>query len=257
MIAALGMYDMGACAPVNDRLWALIRDALRDAGEAAPEALRRGDLAYGAGWVAPDLVLAQTCGFPYRATLHDRVTLVGTPDYAVEGCAAGYYHSVYVARKTDIRQGLAAFDGADFAYNEPMSQSGWAAPQLHAQSLGLWFRPALASGGHQASARAVAEGRADLAALDAVTWALLQREHPALCAPLQVIGKTPSSPGLPLITAKTRDPAPLFAAVAAAIVALSAADRDTLHLRGIRAIPSATYLAVPIPPTPEQVAQPY
>ena len=32
MIAALGMYDMGANAPVNDRLWALIRDALRDAG---------------------------------------------------------------------------------------------------------------------------------------------------------------------------------------------------------------------------------
>ena len=27
----------------------------------------------------PDLVLAQTCGFPYRAKLHHHVTLTGTP----------------------------------------------------------------------------------------------------------------------------------------------------------------------------------
>ncbi len=255
MIAALGMYDMGANAAANDRFWALIRANLTAQGIAAPETLTRGDLAYGAGWRSPDLLLSQTCGYPLRTLLHDHVTLIGTPDYGVEGCAPGYYRSAYVVRKTDPRQGLIDFDGADFAYNEALSQSGWGAPQAHVKALGLWLRPAIETGAHYMSARAVVAGQADIAALDVVTWALMQREDPDLCAELRVIGMTPPSPSLPYITTKGRDPAPLFAALKSAIAALLPADRATLHLRDILAIPVAAYLAVPNPPSPEQLAQ--
>ncbi len=250
MIAALGMYDLGPLQDANDRLWAAIRDGLRAHGVAAPEALVRGAAAYWDGWHSPDLVLSQTCGYPYRARLHGTVTLIGTPDYGLEGCPPGYYRSVFVARRDDPRADLAAFSGARFAYNEPLSQSGWAAPQTHAAAVGVHLPPAVQTGAHRLSALAVAEGQADLAAIDALTWELLV-EHDPFTVGLKVVGQTTPTPGLPLIAALGADRSATFAAVAQAIAGLSAADRALLHLRGIVAIAAADYLAVPIPPAPE------
>ena len=157
MIASLGMYDFGPAQAANDRLWALIRTGLRGRGIDAPEALTRGEHAYWDAWQSPDLILSQTCGYPFRARLQGKVTYVGTPDFGVEGCAPGYYRSVFVVRADDPRRTLAEFDGARLAYNEPLSQSGWAAPQTHAKKLGIRLPPALQTKGHRLSARAVAE----------------------------------------------------------------------------------------------------
>jgi ABC-type phosphate/phosphonate transport system substrate-binding protein len=252
MIASLGMYDFGPLQPANDRFWALIRAGLRDRGIDAPKALTRGEAAYWPAWEAPDLVLSQTCGYPFRARLQGRVTYVGTPDYGVEGCAAGQYRSVFVARADDPRDTVEAFDGARLAYNEALSQSGWAAPQTHAAQRGLRLRPVMQTGGHLNSALAVAEGRADIAALDAVTFALLQASDPVVDA-LKVVGHTDPTPGLPIITAQDRDPVPVFEAVTEAIAALAPGDRATLRLRGLVRLPVAGYLAVPDPPSPDQV----
>ena len=253
MIASLGMYDPPPLQAANDRFWALIRDGLRARGMTAPDQLTRGDGAYWLAWQSPDLVLSQTCGYPFRTRLHDRVTLVGTPDFGVEGCPPGYYRSVFVARATDPRDQLSDYSGSRFAYNEDLSQSGWAAPQTHAARQGLHFPPALRSGGHRLSALAVAEGRADLAAIDAVTWSLLQR-HEEFAAALNVVGQTDPTPGLPYITRQGADADTLFDAVSVAIAALSDADRDLLHLRGLVRIPAAEYLAVPNPPAPGALA---
>jgi ABC-type phosphate/phosphonate transport system substrate-binding protein len=253
MIASLGMYDFGPTMAANDRLWALIRDDLQARGLDAPDTLTRGEGAYWPAWESPDLILSQTCGYPYRARLHDRVTYVGTPDYGVEGCPPGHYRSVFVARHDDPRQTLTEFDGAAFAYNEDLSQSGWAAPQTHAAKFGLSLPPALKTGGHRLSAQAVAAGRADIAALDAVTHSLLLINEPAMAA-LKVVGMTDPTPGLPYIAAPGADAGAIFDAVAAAIAALSPADRATLHLNAITRIPTAAYLAVPNPPAPDQVA---
>lgn len=249
MIASLGMYDFGPAQAANDRLWALIRDGLRARGITAPDQLTRGEDAYWNAWASPDLVLSQTCGYPFRARLQGKVTYVGTPDYGVEGALPGYYRSVFVARQDDPRRTLAEFDGARFAYNEALSQSGWAAPQVHAARLGLKLPPAVQTGGHRLSAQAVAEGQADIAALDAVTHALLQGGDP-VTEHLRVVALTDPTPGLPLITALDRDPAPIFAAVNAAITELGLEDRKTLRLKGLVRIPTDLYLAVPNPPAP-------
>ena len=250
-IASLGMYDFGPAMAANDRLWALVRDGLRARGIAAPDGLTRGEGAYWPAWEAPDLVLSQTCGYPFRARLHQRVSYVGTPDYGVEGCPPGNYNSVFVVRKDDPREGLADFDGAPFAFNEALSQSGWAAPQTHAAGLGLRLPPVVQTGGHRLSAAAVAEGRADIAAVDAVTFALMQGDP--LAAALRVIARTDPTPGLPLIAAKGADAGAIFDAVSTAIVALSDGDRATLRLKGLVRIPVADYLAVPNPPPPDQM----
>lgn len=253
MIAALGMYDRPELRGSTDRYWSLIRDGLRKRGIDAPEALTRDERAWWAGWQSPDLLLSQTCGMPFRTVLKDVVTLVGTPDFGVEGCAPGHYRSALVARGDDPRAELADFAEAAFAFNDARSQSGWAAAANHMAGLGLPIRPALETGGHAASARAVAEGRADWAALDAVTWRLLLRWEPELASRLRVTGWTDPTPGLPYVTARGSDTAPLAAAVAEAIVTLPPADRAALGLCGLVTIPAADYLAVPVPPPPALV----
>jgi ABC-type phosphate/phosphonate transport system substrate-binding protein len=247
------MYDRAETAGANDRLWALVAAGLHARGLDAPDALTRGNAAYWAAWRDPSLVLSQTCGFPYRAKLHDQVALVATPDYGIEGCPAGYYASVFVARADDART-LPEFRTARFAYNEGLSQSGWAAPQNHAATMGFQFHPNLETGAHRLSALAVAEGRADLAAIDALTWRMIQRWEP-MAAKLREVARTAPTPGLPFIAAKGADTEAVFQALVTAVDRLSPEDRDALSLRGIVRIAAERYLAVPIPPSPEQIAR--
>ena len=249
MIASLPMYDRAETAAANDRLWAAIRDGLRADGVEAPEGLQRDPDDLWSQWTSPDLVFSQTCGFPYRARLHGSVTLIGTPDFGVEDCPPGYYRSVFVARADDPRDTVAEFDGAPFAYNEAMSQSGWAAPYAHATSLGIRLVPAIKSGGHRLSALAVLSGKADFAALDAVTWRMLRRWEPAMDG-LKAVGSTEPTPGLPYIAASKMTRDLLFPIVARAIAVQSRDDRDATGIRALVAIPAEAYLAVPTPPAP-------
>lgn len=250
MIASLGMYDLAPMQGANDRYWALIRDGMRAAGLSAPDGLTRGPDAYWPAWQSADLVLSQTCGLPFRARLHGRVTLIGTPDYGLEGCPPGYYRSLFVARADDPRRTLADFDNARLAYNEDLSQSGWGAPWNHATAAGLRWSSVLQTGAHRASSRAVIDGEADLAAIDALTWALLVR-HESWPQHLSVIEATTPTPGLPYIAAPGVDADAMFGIIARAIDDLQPDDRDLLHLRGIVRIAPQQYLAVSIPPEPQ------
>ena len=252
MIASLGMYDRPELSASNDALWAQIRAGLRHQGLPAPEALTRGENAYWSAWRAPDLVLSQTCGLPYRSALHPHVTLIGTPDYAVNGCAPGYYRSVLVARRTDSRRTEPDFQDARFAMNDALSQSGWAAPQEHFQNLGLRLGTIVETGGHLDSALAVAQDRADLAAIDAVTWRLMC-QYESFVADLHVIAQTRPTPGLPLIAGPDAPATMLFDIVSQSIQALDAADRHKLGLQRLVKIPPSAYLALGIPSAPAQI----
>lgn len=244
MTAMLGMYDLPALRAANGTFWAAIREHLRE----GPETLDR-ERDFWDIWYDPQMVFSQTCGMPFRTKLHGKVTLVGTPDYGLPDCPPGYYYSTFVARADDLRP-LEDLVSGTFAYNEPLSQSGWAAPTTHLQSMGLELGPLLLSGGHALSAQAVAEGRADLAALDALTWVLFTEHDPELAQKLRVVARTEPTPTLPYITALSRDPAPIAAAVRAAIDELDDETRQLLHIRGLIDIPAEVYLAVPTPPSP-------
>lgn len=248
MIAAFPMYDRPETAPVYDRLWQGVRRRL---SFDVPEALTRGgDLM--AQWRSRDLVLSQTCGFPFRAALHGKVQLVATPVWDLS-CRDGYYYSVIVVRSDDLRSDVTDFAEACLAYNEPLSQSGWAAPQSFAADHGFVFRTHIQSGAHRASALAVAEGRADVAALDAVTWALM-KQHDPWTQSLRVIAETTPTPTLPYITALGRPSDTIRSALRGAVDHLTAAERAAICLRGVCEISADAYLAVPTPPTPEAVA---
>jgi ABC-type phosphate/phosphonate transport system substrate-binding protein len=250
MIASLMMYERPELADAHDRLWVLIRANLADVGVATPENLSQ-DAEEFAVWKHPELVLSQTCGMPYRLWLHDKVQLVGTPDYGLEGCPAGHYRSALVVRANDPRVGLADYRDAIFAYNQAFSQSGYAAPYQHMKSKGFWFGNRLHTNAHLQSAKAVAKGRADIASLDAVSWRLMQQYEP-IAEKLRVLDWTDPTPGLPLITSLRQDPEVIFKAVLAATDAMLPVDSKALGLRGITAISKDAYLAVPNPDGPEQ-----
>lgn len=244
MIASLPMYDFSEIRGATDRFWSLIRDRLQADGIDAPAALHRGD-PWG-DWNSADLVLSQTCGFPYRTALHDRVELVGTPDYGLPGAPPGYYFSQLVVR-ADRPGDWADFVTGRLALNGFDSQSGWAAPQNHAALSATRFTRFVKTGAHFNSVIAVCEGLADIAAIDAVTWRIIQRHRPHVAAQLRVVATTEPTPGLPLITAPGNDSDLLFGAISQAIAQLLPQDREDLGLRGVLRIAPDAYLAVPVP----------
>jgi len=245
MIASLGMYDRPETAAANDRLWRAMRAALSARGLPAPSQLNR-TTPYMETWQSPDLLFSQTCGLPFRQFLSKHVRLIATPDYGHRACPPGYYRSAFIVRTRDPRVDLPAFCEARFACNEKISQSGWAAAQNHVAELGFRFENTLETGGHVASAAAVAEGHADIAAIDALSWDMIKR-YEDFSLELRVLAWTTPTPGLPYITGAEQPVELLFAALSEAIDALDLQDRRTLRLQGLVRIPAADYLAVPNP----------
>lgn len=254
MIAILDMYERPETAAALDRLWAAIRDELFLDGIEAPDSLTRGGDRE-AAWQSPDLVLGQTCSLPYRLGLHEAAQIVGAFDHGLEGCPPGHYRSAVVVRADEPRTRLSEFGGARFAVNSVTSQSGWAALAELMQISRLRAGDFFFSGGHAASARAVAKGQADIAAIDAVTWRLLTRHEADLAGRLRVLLLTHPGPGLPLITARGRDADAIAAAVARAVATLSPDVAETLSIRGFARIPETEYLSLPLPPAPDELRE--
>ena len=245
MIANMMMYQRPQLVEAHARYWAMIRKHLSDVGIDSPEILSQ-DAEEFFVWTHPDLILSQTCGMPFRTWLHDKVQLVGTPDYGLADCPAGHYRSAIIVRADDVRTKVPAFKDAVFAYNQTFSQSGYAAPFWHLKPEGFWFEHRLHAEQHLESARAVANGRADIASLDAVTWRNIEMYEP-FASDLRVLDWTKPTPGLPLITALGNDADLVFKAVNSAIIELDEQRRSQLGIKGIVRILKEDYLKVPNP----------
>jgi ABC-type phosphate/phosphonate transport system substrate-binding protein len=212
-------------------------------------------------WTDPALLLSQTCGNPYVRTYRDRLRLVATLRYAAPGCDGPRYRSVLVVRADAPGDGLADFRGAVCAVNSWDSLSGWVALAA-ALPEPRFFRAALVTGAHADSVAAVAAGEADIAAIDCVTYALLQRHRPAATAGLRVIGRTALAPSLPLVTRRAVDDGTVEALRSALRDALAdpalAEARAALLIEGIEILGETDYDAIPPQPvsTPPVFAPP-
>ena len=104
---------------------------------------------------------------------------------------------------------LGLLRGARFAFNSADSMSGFLAPGRDLEALGeslAIFSERIETGGHRASLRAVAAGKADVAAIDCRSWSLFRRFEPEASARLQVVGWTARRKGLPFVTARSTPP---------------------------------------------------
>ena len=238
------MYVLPETIDDHDRYWSLIRRHLGNEGHDAPEKLDPTEFTRPEATL-DELYFTQICGLPYRRYLADHVTLIGTPDYGVFGSKQGYYRSAIIARRDDRRNRIDQFDGAVLAYNNKLSQSGYAVPSRIAHNHGITFGSQTHSGSHRQSMRMVASGRADIAAIDAVSLDLIARigsdPDPGH---LRVVFWSEPTPGLPYVTSKNSDPDPFFRAVRSAIRDLSVDLRCRLRLFDLVPIPSSEYLSV-------------
>ena len=234
MFASLAMYLRAETASALDEIWVAIRDAVRSAGLPAPETLSQDQVGTEA-WSRSDMVLSQTCGMPFRKKLHPNVALVGTLDHGVAGCPAGYYNSAIIKKRACNLP-----DNPRPAINDLQSQSGYAALREVLPN----FKSPIESGAHLKSARMVAEGTADIAAIDAVTWRLIEK-YDAFSSQLEVLKFTKPTPALPLITGLYKSEVKTLAnAIAHGLDQTPQAAKDTLGIKGLVHIHSSTYLKV-------------
>ena len=248
MIASFPMYLRAENNVAHAAYWELIREALEARGIPAPDTLDN-DARVPETWGRDDLVLGQICGYPFRMGFADKTTLIGVGDYGLAGSGPGEYYSVFIVRADDPRTTVQEFANARFAYNAADSQSGWVAPTLYATARGFTFTTTIQTGAHRHSAMAVAENRADLAALDAITWRDIQRWD-GFSRRLHTIAHTKPTPGLSFITAGVVDSVPYRHAMQEALAALPQTHRLTLGLKGIVPVTKDLYMQFPIVPPP-------
>jgi ABC-type phosphate/phosphonate transport system substrate-binding protein len=241
-IAALPMYNV---TPALDHEWrALLADVLRLVKPACR--IVEPDEELHGFWRRPNLLISQTCGYPYMHGLHEQVQLIATPQFDAPGCEGADYSSVLVTGADAQFDTLAACLGARAAYNQDDSNSGMnvfrhaVAPLSRA---GGFFSTVLRTGSHLGSLRAVAESHADIAAIDCVTYAFVCDELPELARRVRPIGMTAPSPGLPLIASGTVPPETVVALREALGEALASRPERAkrLRLNGFSALPPSDY----------------
>ena len=238
------MYDWPEVHGAVDALWAAIYWGLRDAGIDAPEGVWRPDRPEDL-WTHPDLLIGEICGYQIVNELRGRVEVLGVLDRGVDGCEPGDYRSVLVCRDDDSAVGLEDFRDRTVAVNGHRSQSGYGALVHEVAPLavdGRFFDSEVTTGSHRGSMRAVADGRADVAAIDEVSWRL-GLDHEPVVDRLRVVAWTEPTPGVPLVTSWTnaglRDR--LNDAISTAVADLDVKVREPLHLYGYRPRPTSDY----------------
>ena len=194
------MYDWPEVHSYNDQLWNRIRTHLLPVCKDAPQSLDRGVSE------SPTYLMTQTCGLPLVTQLSKDTLVIGTPHYAVDYCNSGYYASVIAVRASDQRIKLDDFRATNIAVNSTDSQSGYNSIRNLLADEGLlstdgpgFFKKLCISGSHRQSIRWVANGTADICAIDPVSWRLAQIHEPT-AKQLNVIAHTPFTPGLPLVS---------------------------------------------------------
>jgi ABC-type phosphate/phosphonate transport system substrate-binding protein len=188
------MYPFAHLRDAYDHLWNAVRGRLAD----APDHLDR-TIDLHAAWRRPDLVVGQTCGWPLVRDLTDDVVVIGAFDVDVPFAEGGCYRSVLVASKP---LGIEAWKGDPttvVAQNSADSLSGWISMRW---AWGEMPANVLTTGGHALSMRAVADGNAQVASIDALSFQFITDSDPAVGARVHVIGHGPRVPSLPLVMAK-------------------------------------------------------
>jgi ABC-type phosphate/phosphonate transport system substrate-binding protein len=196
------MYPFDALRAAYDRLWAAVASRL----VWAPRQLTWHDDVH-ESWTSPDLVVGYTCGWPLVTRLTDVVQVVGAFEFDIPGADGPTYRSVVVARADVVGDGavtdLGRFAGMTAAVNGPDSLSGWVSLLAAVHGPGAtWSGPVRWTGAHVESVRALHDGAADVASIDAVTWAHLGRFLPELTDGLVVVGAGPRVPCLPVVAGR-------------------------------------------------------
>ena len=182
------------------------------------------------------VIMGHTCGYPFIHYFSQSHRPVCIPDFAADGCLDGNYCSWLVCRADDPRREVSQFAGSRAAINNWDSNSGMNVFRATISELaesGRFFESVWVSGGHLNSVLDVIDNKADLAAIDAVSWHLMVREGLVGATRVRLLGQTPSSPGLPFVVPVDSpwQADQVTGAMNAALEQLDPLSRDTLFLK--------------------------
>ncbi len=247
-LASLPWYDLEELRPATDRLWLALGRQFRQAGMSRVPGHLNREVAYERQWTSPDFLFGQACGYDVRMAYADHLQAVATPCYEVPGCAGSNYRSFVVVRSSSRYESIEQLRGKRCVINTPTSHSGMnvlralVAP-LHCE--GRFFRSVSRSGAHQRSLQMIRRGQVDVAAIDCITWALLEACRPGELEGTRIIHQTGLVPAPPYVTARNTPPR-VVAIMRQAMRAVfelqeTAAARQTLRIGGLEFLPDDAY----------------
>jgi ABC-type phosphate/phosphonate transport system substrate-binding protein len=247
-VASMPMYDMPEVQGALDSLWAgLVRHLKREGLNEVPSHIHHGrDLAD--LWNDPDLWFSQCCGYDIVRRFIGKLRPVATPHYGAPECKRGDYASIVVVAEDSEASDVLEMFGAICVVNGLESHSGsnalkgLVAPR---NRNGRFFSETKVSGCHVSSLEMIRHGEADVAAIDCVTYALLESYRPTALTGIRKLGRTYRAPAIPYVTRWDDDDDRIERLQAALFNAFSdthlTSTRQALYLKSIEVLPVSAY----------------
>lgn len=190
LIASLPWYDLPTSRDALDCFWLRLHAELEaQSVPGLPPTLNR-DLSPQQLWQRPELLLSQCCGPDLFTPDAHELEPFARPVFQDLACTPGSYFSHIVAAGS-----FTTIQNPRLVVNAPSSRSGCLALLEWLQEQGVMLNGAepLISGSHQQSLQYLREGKADLAAIDAHSWSLLDHQD------LTVIGRSREAAAPPFV----------------------------------------------------------
>lgn len=197
------------------------------------------------------LWFGHTCGYPLMTRLKQDFAPLCVPVFDVDGCEGRLYCSRIIVPADSSIGSLADCAGRVAAMNSADSNSGMnvlrhAVAAIH--GAGPFFSGVVTTGGHLHSLEAVANADADVAAIDCVSYRLIEDWQPGLVARVRVIADSIKTFGLPFVMPRGdiagADTGAIVEGLNRALRDCRPVVRSTLHLVGFEPVSLDDYRGI-------------
>lgn len=203
MVSSLPMYDFPEIRWALDDLYHQVTTTLKIQGVSPPSQLCH-DRPLKELWSNQNLFLSQCCGYDIVARYKNQVSIIGTFEYAAPGCTSINYVSLLVVPENTPYDHISQMQGTRAAINGPESYSGCHSllklTASYTKKSTIFFSELIETATHANSLQLIQTGKADVAAIDSITFTLLKNYRPQAIQGIRVIGQTSPAPAPPLIT---------------------------------------------------------
>ena len=201
--------------------------------------------------LTPGLWFGHTCGYPLMTSLQTHLAPFCLPLFDVPGTRDKQYSSHLIVAANSPIESVVDARGQIVAINNLDSNSGMnvlrhAVAEVNEGN--QFFSRVRITGGHLYSLQAVAEGAADIAAIDCVSYQLIEDWRPELTAGLRIIASSASTCGLPFVMPHRQlaeaNADMIIACLNEALASCDGAVTDTLHLTGFAEVALDDYRSI-------------
>ncbi|MDH3634786.1 MAG: PhnD/SsuA/transferrin family substrate-binding protein [Gammaproteobacteria bacterium] len=197
----------------------------------------------------PALFFGHTCGYPLMIHLKNRLSPFCAPIFDVPGTEGKLYSSRFIV---GANSGIALLDNCRdkvAAINAPDSNSGMNVLRYAISNLnpaGQFFSRVITTGSHLHSLEAVVSQQADIAAIDCVSYQLIEDCRPDLVDQVRSIGFSIKTCGLPLVIpgSDSTDTEKLIDNLNRALALAPATVRERLHLLSFEPVALGDYQGI-------------